>query len=280
MSYPDALAVIGDWGPRWAVVCGKWEDVLPTLPPGCTASAMFDPPYSERVHSKSRAGAQKKPLRDGNGHLTRCAIEREVEFGFPPITLDQMDQLADHCERLTTRWSLAFCDVESVHLWRGAFESAGLNYRRTCAWEKIGGTPQFSGDRPGVGFEAIVCAHQPGKSRWNGGGKLGVYRHLTCQERGGQRRGNNTRVHPTQKPLDLMLDLVADFTDPNDLVIDMTCGSGTTGVACLRLGRRFIGIERKFEWAVEARDRLALEEAGSTVKASRAGQLALLGGVR
>lgn len=53
-----------------------------------------------------------------------------------------------------------------------------------------------------------------------------------------------TRVHPTQKPLALMAALVRDFTDPGDLVCDPFAGSGTTGVACRRMGRRFIGWER------------------------------------
>lgn len=49
--------------------------------------------------------------------------------------------------------------------------------------------------------------------------------------------------HRTQKPLELLLRLVAMCTNKNDLVIDPFCGSGTTGVACASLGRRFIGID-------------------------------------
>jgi site-specific DNA-methyltransferase (adenine-specific) len=49
--------------------------------------------------------------------------------------------------------------------------------------------------------------------------------------------------HPTQKPLELLLRLVAMCTNENDLVVDPFCGSGTTGVACTILGRRFIGID-------------------------------------
>ena len=50
-------------------------------------------------------------------------------------------------------------------------------------------------------------------------------------------------LHPTQKPLELMRYLVETYTKPGDLVLDITMGSGTTGVACKSLGRRFIGIE-------------------------------------
>jgi DNA modification methylase len=48
----------------------------------------------------------------------------------------------------------------------------------------------------------------------------------------------------TEKPLPLMESLVRDFTDPGDLILDPFAGSGTTGVAAIRLGRRFIGWEK------------------------------------
>jgi DNA modification methylase len=51
-------------------------------------------------------------------------------------------------------------------------------------------------------------------------------------------------VHPTQKPVALMEYLIRTYTNPGELVLDNTMGSGTTGVACMNTGRRFIGIER------------------------------------
>ena len=53
----------------------------------------------------------------------------------------------------------------------------------------------------------------------------------------------DVRVHPTQKPLPLMEYLVKTYSNENDLILDFATGSGTTGVAALKLGRRFIGIE-------------------------------------
>ena len=53
-----------------------------------------------------------------------------------------------------------------------------------------------------------------------------------------------TGHHPTQKPVALMEDLIKTYSNPGDLVLDFTMGSGTTGVAAMNLGRRFIGIER------------------------------------
>ena len=51
-------------------------------------------------------------------------------------------------------------------------------------------------------------------------------------------------LHPTQKPVALMEYLIRTYSKPGDVVLDNTMGSGTTGVACINTGRRFIGIER------------------------------------
>ena len=52
------------------------------------------------------------------------------------------------------------------------------------------------------------------------------------------------KVHPTQKPVALMEYLVKTYTNQSDTVLDNCMGSGTTGVACKNLGRKFIGIEQ------------------------------------
>lgn len=52
------------------------------------------------------------------------------------------------------------------------------------------------------------------------------------------------RLHPTQKPVALMEYMIKTYTNENDLVLDFCMGSGTTGVACKNLNRRFIGIEK------------------------------------
>lgn len=51
------------------------------------------------------------------------------------------------------------------------------------------------------------------------------------------------RVHPTQKPVSLMEYLIKTYTNENEIVLDFTMGSGSTGVACMNTNRRFIGIE-------------------------------------
>jgi site-specific DNA-methyltransferase (adenine-specific) len=52
-----------------------------------------------------------------------------------------------------------------------------------------------------------------------------------------------SKLHPTQKPVELMEYLIKTYTKEGDVVLDNTMGSGTTGVACKNTGRKFIGIE-------------------------------------
>lgn len=54
---------------------------------------------------------------------------------------------------------------------------------------------------------------------------------------------DKNKFHPTQKPVALLEYLIKTYTNEGDLVLDFTCGSGSTGVACLNTNRRFVGIE-------------------------------------
>ena len=62
--------------------------------------------------------------------------------------------------------------------------------------------------------------------------------------------------HPTQKPVLLLEDLIKTFSNENDLVVDFTMGSGSTGVACKNLNRNFIGIELDDKYFQIAKDRI------------------------
>jgi|SRR5690554_3089269 len=63
--------------------------------------------------------------------------------------------------------------------------------------------------------------------------------------------------HPTQKPVLLLEDLIKTFSNENDLVVDLTMGSGSTGVACKNTNRKFIGIEKDDEYFSIAEKRVS-----------------------
>lgn len=258
------MTFIGDG--RWCVIEGDCTKTLPKRPDQSVDHVICDPPYSEHVHSKSRGYAAKT----GKGH----GCVREREFGFKHLSHGLRRAACKEIRRICRRWVLVFCDLESVHLWRRGFEGVGLEPVRTGIWVKEGCAPQFTGDRPAVAAEAIVIGHAPGKKRWNSGGKRGLWSHPILGG-GAHNSGPNRkseRVHTAQKPLPLMLELIEDFTDPDDLILDPFCGSGTTLVAAIRLGRRSIGIEMNHEFASVAAERCRAEERGLSLSAARSGQ--------
>jgi site-specific DNA-methyltransferase (adenine-specific) len=65
-----------------------------------------------------------------------------------------------------------------------------------------------------------------------------------------------TGHHPTQKPVLLLEDLIKTFSNENDLVVDLTMGSGSTGVACVNTNRNFIGIEKDENYFKIAEERI------------------------
>ncbi len=71
------------------------------------------------------------------------------------------------------------------------------------------------------------------------------------------RPGTNQKVHPTQMPVNLAARCILFSTDTGDSVLDPFSGSGTTGAACIKLGRHFVGIERESEYVKLALDRWA-----------------------
>lgn len=68
------------------------------------------------------------------------------------------------------------------------------------------------------------------------------------------RKQNNT--HPTQKPVALLEYLIKTYTQENEIVLDFTMGSGSTGVACVNTNRNFIGIELDYKYFAIAKNRI------------------------
>lgn len=232
-------------------------DVLPTFAAKSVAHVITDPPYEAEAHTKARrvkgrgCGGEEWGGRDGR-------MARVAELPFAAITDEERDAAGLQIGRLSARWSLIFCQVEAAMRWRASAEAGGAMYRRTCVWVKPDGQPQLSGDRPGMGYESIVACHAAGRSRWNGGGRLGVFRFVKSEN-----NGHGKHPHPTTKPLALMRELVVLFTDPHDVILDPFAGSGTTGIAARMEGRRAILIEREERYCEVVAKRLERMPRGS-----------------
>ena len=93
----------------------------------------------------------------------------------------------------------------------------------------------------------------------NGNRQYVIYTHKTKHNLIYFPRDFNNPLHPTQKPLALMEYLIKTYTNEGDLVLDFTCGSGTTLVACERLNRKWVGIEIEKKYCEIAKQRIEEE---------------------
>ncbi len=212
------------------------REILPQLERVDTI--LTDPPYEAEAHTKGRRG---NTARDGN-----AAFSATRAIDFSPMNAEFRLHVGSEMARLSKGWILVFCQVEAAMLWKDALQPA--RYSRTQIWRKPNGACQFTGDRPGMGYESIVtCWAGGGRSEWNGGGRHGVYVHNVDRH----------AYHQTAKPIDLIRELVSLFSDPGELILDPFGGSGTTAVAAKNLGRRCILIEKEERYCAVAVQRLA-----------------------
>ena len=210
---------------------GDALEVLPTLE---TIDVIItDPPFTAKTHHGARTNSWKQP------NSVRPLLH------FDAISLQKLRLILElSCPE---RWAIATVDYHHcIALEQEAPQ--GLRFIRFGIWNKTCAAPQFSGDRPAQGWEAIaILHHATHQLRWNGGGTRAVWTYDKIQ-------GTKSIIHPTQKPLPLVLALTKQFSNRQETVLDPFMGSGTTGIACIKLGRSFIGIEideRYFQMACE-----------------------------
>ena len=185
-----------------------------------------DPPYGARTHDGARTGD----------------IGDRVLVDFAPVDATTFTQDVAKMMTITQRWVVLTCEWRHVHL----LEPLGLV--RFGVWVKPNGAPQFTGDRPATGWEAVAILHREGKKRWNGGGRHAVWNVPKIE---GQ--------HPTTKPMRLIHQFVQLFSDEGELILDPFMGSGTTLRAAKDLRRKAIGIEIEEKYCEIAAKRLEQE---------------------
>lgn len=211
-----------------------------------------DPPYEVEAHTQ-----QRRHKACGVGGVVDIV---EFPLNFDAITGEQRDKSAEHVSRVTRHRAIVFCQVEAIAAWRSSFAACAskrdaLEYRRTLVWVKPDAMPSLHGRYPGQAFEAMILLQRPSAPACPLGGKARIYEFMRAND------GRLPNLHPTTKPLPLMRQIVEDFTDENDTILDPFAGSGTTGVAAIQLGRHFIGWERDANYHAIATRRLRGDEA-------------------
>lgn len=203
------------------LVQGDCRDLLPRLPDGWADITITDPPYSDRTHRNATSWS---------GH--DLDTSRQVAGSFSSIEFEDLRSILGLVGRATRRWTIATMDYR--HAFRLEDEPPdGMRMLRIGIWVKPDSIPQMSGDRPGMGWEAVAFLHRAGeRPQWNGGGRNSVW--TVHRER--------TIHHPTVKPQRLLQDWVRLFAGEGP-ILDPFTGSASTLIAARMLGRRSLGME-------------------------------------
>ena len=235
----------------WHLHAGESLAFLRSLPRASVDGLITDPPYSSGGAFRGDRAAST-----GTKYVSTSTIDKGVDF--MGDTRDQRSWTMwctlwiSECARVLKPGAAIAMPID----WRqlpaltDAFQAGGLTWRGIAVWDKT------DAERPTPGgfaaqSEYIVWGsngawdRKPVKGVFCGSG---VYRYPSPR----------VRQHQTEKPVELMRDLVK-IVEPGGVILDPFVGSGTTGVAAIREGYRFIGCEMSEHYADVARQRLSVE---------------------
>jgi site-specific DNA-methyltransferase (adenine-specific) len=181
----------------------------------------------------------------GNGTRTM-----QFEWDSPTITLKVLDALRLAFSRCDTKAGcFVFCGGDQFGGVLEVVRESGFT-AKPATWVKTCPPPAGKGNWWPSGFEFAVYGYRTGAYFGDTDPKRSNV--FVCDS---YRYGQPGKVdHPTQKPLRLIHRIATAIVPPRGVALDCFMGSGTTGVACVRTGRRFIGIEKEpkyFEIAVK-----------------------------
>ena len=190
---------------------GDCLDLMKEIPNGSVDLVLTDIPYGE-VNRKS------------NGL-------RNLDKGKADIVTFDLKELTETLCDKTGGSIYMFCGTEQVSTIRATMIEKGLS-TRLCIWEKTNPSPMNGQVIWLSGIECCVYGKKK-NATFNEHCKNTVFRFPTVKG----------KLHPTQKPIDLMKYLIEVSSNENNTVLDPFLGSGSTGVACVNTNRNFIGIE-------------------------------------
>ena len=206
-------------------------DILKELPDKSVDLVLTDPPYDLETH-----GGTKPPLAQRAAKV-RDSIEfiaNDFDFG----------NVAEECSRIGKN-IVMFCSNAQISRTMDFFNQKG--FRATlCVWDKPN-PPPLGNNKLVNNLEYIVVAR----------GEKSFFNNSLPIEK--KRMSFNyptpaNKQHPAEKPVSLFCDLINLYSEEGGIVLDCFSGSGTTAIACHRLKRRFICIEKDPEyWAASVK---------------------------
>lgn len=179
---------------------------------------------------------------DNNFSTMKSANRKGVDFGEWDKNFDLTNWIKDYEKILNKNGSMIiFCSYRYIGKIIDALENTGLVVKDILEWKKTNPMPRNIHRRYVQDTEFAIWAIKNG-AKWIFN-KPNDEPYLRAQFSAPVVAGKERTQHPTQKSLFVMEKLINIHTNPGDIILDPFMGSGTTGVAALKNGRSFIGIE-------------------------------------
>lgn len=204
---------------------------------------LIDPPYEVSRDTNFAKGKIK------GTDVDRFRVS--MNFGDWDNNFTGLDIVIKECYRILKKSGTLICfyDLWKITVLKEYFETAKFNQIRFIEWIKTNPVPLNSKTNYLTNSREIALVGvKGGKPTFNSEYDNGIYKHPICHDK--------DRFHPTQKPLSLIEELVLKHSNEGDLVLDCFMGSGTTGVACKKLNRNFIGMEINETYFNKAKERI------------------------
>jgi len=242
------------------ISCGDALSFLRELPDESVDAIVTDPPYCSGASREAGRGRAKE---QGSIGVRRGTVEWFTGDNMTtPGLVWLLRSVAFEAARvLRDGHSLVvFCDWRMWANLAPALESAGLKLQNMIVWDK-GHAALGTGFRCQHELAIHLCKGTTGR----------FYSVRGSNVIGAKRVTQRKREHATQKPVELLRELLEVVSPPDGFVVDPFMGSGSTGVAALELGRNFLGCDRAAAYVEVARRRLeraaqGLEDAPPTAE--------------
>jgi len=233
---------------------GDCLDIMPQLD-GLFGAIIADLPYGTTACSWDTI-IPFKPLWEQYKRLTTGAV---VLFGSQPFT----SALVMSCpEWFKYEWAwnkvnvTGFLDVRRRPMKKHENILIFSDGQATYNPQKTGNASKsFGKRRSGINRIDTLSGSFGSTARQGVGYPQSIIRFQRPTNLSGERYG----LHPTQKPVALLAYLIRTYTNPGEIVLDNTMGSGTTGIACIQEGRKFVGIEKEEKYCEIAAKRMDME---------------------
>lgn len=218
------------------LIKGDCLEKLKNIPDKSVDLVLTDPPYSLDLHG------------GGKGFLKDRQLMKDRHIKFISDSFDQ-EVVFSEVKRVCKKVNLViFCSNKQVSEIMSYWEKQKLS-ATILVWNKPNPIPASNGKYVSS-IEFMIYVREKGAT-YNSIGyhdQLKVFNYKAPSSK--------QRIHPTEKPVEMLERLLKIHSSENQVVLDMFMGSGSTGEACLSLGRSFIGIEKDENYFNAAKKRI------------------------